>query len=879
MRAGLRIFFILLAASLAPACSCGKTAPKVTAHPRDVGEACSADGDCKSSLCAVLPGSDGVSRCQAPCPNCAADQRCVQVGASGGQGRFACAPDPKKLCSTCTTDADCGYPGDACLQSGDVKACGQDCTGDGLCPSGYACVAATRVSGGTAQKQCVPESGTCACTEASRGQTRPCEHSNAHGTCHGVEICDPAVGYTGCDALVPADEICDGVDNDCNGLVDDGLGTSTCGHGACQVTINNCQNGQTQTCQPDMSKATVETCNNQDDDCDGVVDNGFDLNTDADNCGQCGRACPRQNGTPSCQNGFCSIACAQGFDDCDHNIVDGCEANLGNDVSNCGLCGNHCSYANGIGACEDGGCALTGCQRGYYDLDQNPADGCEYACSFVSATDLPDVTNFPDGGVGFIDANCDGLDGEVDGGIFVATTGNDSNPGTMALPFRTIQHGVDVAFSSGRSAVYVASGSYTGPITLKDGVGVYGGYLPAGGRWDRSLSAAVTLTGGNPVLRGNGVHDVTVQLLNVVGTPASSPGGSSVAVQFIDSVNVLFDHVNVSGNDGAPGSDGVDGTVGANGGAGQDGQPGFEQSSAWGCQNPNRSQPGGGPKGTNASCPAANGGNGGAAGHDSNWGANGSPSAGGAAFGAGRQNHQGDSWAPAVNNGADGVSASPAADGAPGGSVGAFTVSGLYATADGTDGQDGLPGVGGGGGGGGGGGTDYCDSWGSGGGGGGAGGCGGTAGTHGQGGGASIAVWLQNTNFTSLACSLTAGNGGHGGRGGKGAAGGLGAAGGKGTYSSNNSAGLPYPPGSNDSEQDDGSVGGIGGAGGNGGKGGNAGGGGGGPSIGVFTASGATFSPDGATVVQAGLPGAGGSNAATGAGFNGATGVAQALYP
>lgn len=49
-----------------------------------------------------------------------------------------------------------------------------------------------------------------------------------------------------------------------------------------------------------------ETCNGVDDDCDGEVDEGFNLSTDNNNCGACGAVCTGNNNT------FCTYSCSAG---------------------------------------------------------------------------------------------------------------------------------------------------------------------------------------------------------------------------------------------------------------------------------------------------------------------------------------------------------------------------------------------------------------------------------------------------------------------------------------------------------------------------------------------------------------------------------------
>jgi hypothetical protein len=79
-----------------------------------------------------------------------------------------------------------------------------------------------------------------------------------------------------------------------------------------------------------------------------------DLASDPDNCGECGEACEVANGTAVCTDGECGIeSCTAGFDDCDSDPANGCEAELAVDALHCGSCGTECAWGCSDGACTD----------------------------------------------------------------------------------------------------------------------------------------------------------------------------------------------------------------------------------------------------------------------------------------------------------------------------------------------------------------------------------------------------------------------------------------------------------------------------------------------------------------------------------------------
>jgi hypothetical protein len=72
-------------------------------------------------------------------------------------------------------------------------------------------------------------------------------------------------------------EVCDGLDNDCNGLVDDGILDLVCGVGECMVVLPGCAAGEFPECADLTLDPSDEVCDGLDNDCDGRADEGRDL--------------------------------------------------------------------------------------------------------------------------------------------------------------------------------------------------------------------------------------------------------------------------------------------------------------------------------------------------------------------------------------------------------------------------------------------------------------------------------------------------------------------------------------------------------------------------------------------------------------------------
>ena len=193
------------------------------------------------------------------------------------------------------------------------------------------------------------------------------------------------------------DEICDADDNNCDGSIDETFlaldaqgqpilvngnpvysdrnhcgacgqpcsppnAVPRCSLGVCQVAscqpgflnlngndLDGCELG----CTPTLGGR--ESCDDNDNDCDGSVDEDFDFQIDVLNCGSCGGACAFANADPQCTGGRFEIGlCNPTHDNCDGRDDNGCETPL-DTVTDCGSCRRVCPALRS-NLCDNGAC-------------------------------------------------------------------------------------------------------------------------------------------------------------------------------------------------------------------------------------------------------------------------------------------------------------------------------------------------------------------------------------------------------------------------------------------------------------------------------------------------------------------------------------------
>jgi hypothetical protein len=153
------------------------------------------------------------------------------------------------------------------------------CVDNSDCGDADACNGTETCNTGTAR--CVPGAPPdCddlnACTSDSCAPATGCAYANrpAGASCDDLDACtvDACDGAGTCVGHGAAAEACNGQDDDCDGQIDEALGNFSCGIGGCAQTVAACANGVLGACVPGAPAANDTTCNGIDDDCDGAID-------------------------------------------------------------------------------------------------------------------------------------------------------------------------------------------------------------------------------------------------------------------------------------------------------------------------------------------------------------------------------------------------------------------------------------------------------------------------------------------------------------------------------------------------------------------------------------------------------------------------------
>jgi len=203
--------------------------------PGAAGCACNADSECDGAPCLPVAANPADSKgvCASPCASidgCEGAAACAKV--ESHPGSYFCVDRDVILCRPCKQASDCAFPGNAypacVLHAGggfEGAFCGRSCTADGDCPSGYVCAQDALTTKGTTASQCVPkDAGLCGCNQAAvnSGATTTCYAKGLPG-CVAERKCVVTGGkptLAPCAPVKPTKETCDGQDEDCDGTVD-----------------------------------------------------------------------------------------------------------------------------------------------------------------------------------------------------------------------------------------------------------------------------------------------------------------------------------------------------------------------------------------------------------------------------------------------------------------------------------------------------------------------------------------------------------------------------------------------------------------------------------------------------------------------------------
>jgi hypothetical protein len=269
-------------------------------------------------------------------PESPAVRRILWLGAGLFLGSCVCGTNPGTEDSgtpitgtPCTVSSECAF-GEDCVDgfcgTPVTPDAGTTCTRNEDCPTGQICLPSTgECITPTTNDSGEEEDGGVITGNCNPGDTTSCGSSKL-GLCKlGTATCqviNGAYDFGPCSGNIePVAELCNGLDDDCDGLIDDGFADLVCGFGECRRTVPGCLNGAVNTCTP--GSPSTEICDNKDNDCNQQID---DMPAIQCGTGACRRSAPACDGgipgtcTPG---GPTSEQCNGQDDDCNGSTDDG----------------------------------------------------------------------------------------------------------------------------------------------------------------------------------------------------------------------------------------------------------------------------------------------------------------------------------------------------------------------------------------------------------------------------------------------------------------------------------------------------------------------------------------------------------------------------